>query len=126
MAGTAGEVEGLGPERLGDWAKPLNRELEARVLRSLTGAAAIALSSMPGEAEADERALAAGNLSPDVAAATAFRLEKKRLLVRSMQGLALRGKEVAAMKGVREAAAPAAKKGEKPKAATERGFGAAK
>lgn len=61
--------------------------------------------------------------SEDVATAIGFRMAKKRILVAAMQALTERVKRVPGIKGLKEAGVPAAKKGEKPKAATDKGFG---
>lgn len=65
-------------------------------------------------------------LGEELRAAVQFRAERKRVLLRAVQGLSARARAVAAMPGLREGPAGAGqtKKGERPPPASSRGFAA--
>lgn len=143
LANGEAEVQGRSPERLGQLNQPLNKENEVAVLRTLSGVASIALSRFSTTEELDEQMLAQGRilqmpregesadgqvsapvqpLTPDMQISVRFRLAKKKLLVAALNGLIDQLKAVMADKELK-AQSGAAKKGEKPPSATEKGFG---
>ncbi len=70
---------------------------------------------------------AAEQLSEEMRLAIGFRAERKKVLLGAMQALGRRVQEVQAMQGLKEnaAASAAPRKGEKPRRASAKGFGAA-
>eukprot|EP00775_Hariotina_reticulata_P007813 gene7813-8010_t len=91
------EVENLTLEVLGSWDRPLNKQNEAAAIRILIGMAMLALL---------------------------FRSQRKQLLVDVISSLADKLKQVPRFAGLKEGPIVAAKKGQKPKPATGKGFGA--
>ena len=123
--------------------RPLNKANEDKVLRLLSGCLLVALSnfrsSLPDDLallghqqqqqEVDSEAssssaAAAESLDEDMRLAIGFRVELKKVLIKALQTLTSRVKEVAAMKELKEAAVVPLAKGQKPRAATSKGFGA--
>jgi len=124
-----------------------NRAGEVAALRALAGAAGVALGRFRSTVEEDEAALAALESPPgaaggggasasaraDLALAVTLRAEKKRVLLGAIKAL---GARVAAVRARRDipalpaagaggGAAAAAAPGQKPRPATDRGFGVA-
>eukprot|EP00877_Chromochloris_zofingiensis_P012860 jgi/Chrzof1/7828/Cz02g38020.t1 len=62
-------------------------------------------------------------LTDDMRMAIKFRCQRKLVLKQALTALGDRVKAVAAMKGLKSTAVDAPRKGEKPKAATDKGFG---
>lgn len=148
VAKSEAEVEGRSLQRLGDFTAPLSKANEGAALRMLTGVAAVALSGFGTSLEADE-ALLAGKplpvpagagakegqaaaaapappapLTPEMEQSVRFRAEKKRLLSKVIQGLGNRIQQLPKEANLPATTAPASlKKGEKPTAATNKGFG---
>jgi hypothetical protein len=86
--------------------------------------ALLGLGGSPGGAEGG-RGGAAGSpqLGEELRAAVAFRADRKRTLARVIRALGSRARVVAGMAGLRDGPAAAqAKKGERPRPATDRGF----
>lgn len=90
-------------------------------------AAAVASTSTSGASAETAAAAAAGKpqpLSEDMRRAIEFRVGKKRLLRAALQALNLRIGEVAGAAGIRDHAGGGGRKGEAPRAASPKGFGA--
>jgi hypothetical protein len=78
-----------------------------------TGGAADAPGGSPGPA---------APLGEELRLAVGFRAERKRVLARVIRALSSRARLVAGMSGLREGPVTQAKKGERPRPATDRGF----
>jgi hypothetical protein len=126
----------------------LNKANEDKVLRLLSGCLLVALSnfksSLPDDlsllgqqqqqvqgaatqassSDSSSSSSTAGDLDDDMRLAIGFRVELKKLLIKALQALTGRVKEVAGMKDLKEAAVVPLVKGQKPRAATSKGFGA--
>ncbi|GLC45812.1 hypothetical protein PLESTM_001782700 [Pleodorina starrii] len=146
VARQEGEVAGRGVERFCAIDRPLSRENEAAALRIVAGVVAVALSNfrttldqdlalLAGEVPAQAPGAAAGGageasaeLQPlsgeDEILAVRFRVEKKRILSRTLQRVAELRAALSDNVELRQATGVAnARKGSKPAPATNKGFG---
>ncbi|KAF8068228.1 SETD3 [Scenedesmus sp. PABB004] len=140
------EVESLTLEVLGSWDRPLNKQNEAATLRVLIGVAMVALQNFSCGVDPDLAALQgrppggggggdggggggggapAASLSPDMCLALSFRSQRKQLLVDVIAALADKLKQVPRIAGLKESPVVAARKGQKPRPASPKGFGKA-
>lgn len=139
------DIEGRSLQKLSDLGSPLSRANETAALRMLVGVGLFALSQFATTLEQDVALLAgqplpaAGvdgaettasapvSLGAEMRLSVAFRAEKKRVLSGAIEALGARLRQLPNLEGLKPTTSPSAlKKGEKPPAATSKGFGAKK
>jgi hypothetical protein len=110
-------------------ASTLSRQQQEAQQVSVSGGGAAGVQQEQ-QGDSTPAAAAVGGLTPQQVAgseelqlAIRYRSELKRVLIEALQGLSGRVKEVAAMKDLKLAAVTPLKKGQKPRPATNAGFG---
>ncbi|WIA31032.1 hypothetical protein OEZ86_001070 [Tetradesmus obliquus] len=139
------EVDALTLEVLGSWDRPLNKQNETATIRILIGMAMAALQNFSTGLEQDLALLSGSSssssseagqtqeqqpqpqqqqeLTPEMRTAVLFRSQRKQLLLDVISVLAEKLKQVPRIAGLKESPVVAARKGQKPRPASKKGFG---